>query len=39
MPHTIAARGVSNDIPARDASGLSGLQSFVPSTYYAVIVH
>ncbi|HTC98849.1 MAG TPA: hypothetical protein VK734_14045, partial [Bradyrhizobium sp.] len=29
----------SNDIPASDASGLSGLQSFVPSTYFAVTVH
>lgn len=28
----------SNDIPASDASGLSGLQSFVPATYYAVRV-
>src|SRR5262249_13302299 len=29
----------SNNIPASDASGLSGLQGFVPSTYYAVVVH
>jgi hypothetical protein len=29
----------SNDIPASDASGLSGLQTFVPSTYFAVTVH
>jgi filamentous hemagglutinin family protein len=29
----------SNDIPASDTSGLSGLQSFVPSTYFAVTVH
>ena len=28
-----------SDIPANDASGLAGLQSFVPSTYYAVTVH
>jgi hypothetical protein len=29
----------SNGIPAYDAPGLTGLQSFVPSTYYAVTVH
>ena len=29
----------SNDIPASDASGLSGLQGFVPATYYAVTIH
>jgi hypothetical protein len=29
----------SNNIPASDASGLSGLQTFVPSTYFAVTVH
>jgi hypothetical protein len=29
----------SNNIPASDASGLSGLQSFVPATYLAVTVH
>ena len=29
----------SNDIPASDAGGLSGLQSFVPSTYFAITVH
>jgi hypothetical protein len=29
----------SNDIPASDASGLSGLQTFVPSTYFAVTVN
>lgn len=29
----------SNDIPASDVSGLSGLQAFVPSTYYAVTPH
>jgi MBG domain (YGX type) len=29
----------SNNIPASDVSGLSGLQSFVPSTYFAVTVH
>jgi hypothetical protein len=29
----------SNDIPKSDAGGLSGLQSFVPSTYFAVTVH
>jgi hypothetical protein len=29
----------SNGIPASDASGLTGLQSFVPSTYFAVTVN
>jgi hypothetical protein len=29
----------SNAIPTSDASGLAGLQTFVPSTYYAVTVH
>jgi hypothetical protein len=29
----------SNDISASDVSGLSGLQAFVPSTYFAVTVH
>jgi hypothetical protein len=29
----------SNAIPASDGSGLAGLQTFVPSTYYAVTVH
>jgi hypothetical protein len=28
-----------NDIPANDANGLSGLQSFVPSNFFAVTVH
>jgi hypothetical protein len=28
-----------NDIPTNDAAGLAGLQSFSPSTYYAVTVH
>jgi hypothetical protein len=28
-----------NNIPTNDASGLAGLQGFVPSTYYAVTVH
>jgi hypothetical protein len=29
----------SNNIPASDVSGLSGLQTFVPATYFAVTVH
>ena len=35
----VALADAGNDIPASDASGLTGLQSFVPSTYYAVTVH
>jgi hypothetical protein len=35
----IALADASGDIPANDASGLASLQSFVPSTYYAVTVH
>jgi hypothetical protein len=35
----VALADAANDIPASDVSGLSGLQSFVPSTYYAVTVH
>jgi hypothetical protein len=35
----IALADAGTDIPANDASGLAGLQSFVPSTYYAVTVH
>jgi hypothetical protein len=35
----VALADAANDIPASDLSGLSGLQSFVPSTFYAVTVH
>jgi hypothetical protein len=35
----VALADAGNDIPANDANGLSGLQSFVPSTYYAITVH
>jgi len=35
----VALADAGNDIPTNDASGLAGLQSFVPSTYYAVTVH
>jgi hypothetical protein len=35
----VALADAGNDIPTNDAGGLSGLQSFVPSTYYAVTVH
>jgi hypothetical protein len=35
----VALADAGSDIPANDASGLAGLQSFVPSTYYAVTVH
>jgi hypothetical protein len=35
----VALADAGGDIPANDASGLAGLQSFVPSTYYAVTVH
>jgi hypothetical protein len=35
----VALADAGSDIPTNDASGLSGLQSFVPSTYYAVTVH
>jgi len=35
----VALVDASNDIPASDVSGLSGLQTFVPSAYYAVAVH
>jgi len=35
----VALADAGNDIPASDVSGLAGLQTFVPSTYYAVTVH
>ncbi|HET6248931.1 MAG TPA: MBG domain-containing protein, partial [Tepidisphaeraceae bacterium] len=35
----VALTDAGSDIPTNDASGLAGLQSFVPSTYYAVTVH
>jgi hypothetical protein len=35
----VALADAGSDIPTNDASGLAGLQSFVPSTYYAVTVH
>jgi hypothetical protein len=38
-PGAIARQRAGNDLPASGASCLSGLQSFVPSTYFAVTVH
>jgi hypothetical protein len=35
----VALADAGNDIPANDTSGLAGLQSFTPSTYYAVTMH
>ncbi len=35
----VSLADAGNDIPANDASGLAGLQSFLPGTYYAVTVH
>jgi len=35
----VALSDAGSDIPANDASGLAGLQSFVPATYYAVTLH
>jgi len=35
----VALADAGNDIPTNDAAGLTGLQGFSPSTYYAVTVH
>jgi hypothetical protein len=35
----VALADAGKEIPANDLSGLAALQSFVPSTYFAVSVH